>query len=43
MTSWLRMLKDDPLPWLLEEDNPAVRHLAFRQLLDQPEDAPLCI
>src|SRR5450759_4885945 len=41
MTTWLHMLKGDPLPWLLEEDNPAVRHLTLRQLLDQPEDAPL--
>src|SRR5260221_13726237 len=40
MTTWLRMLKGDPLPWLLEEETPAVRHLALRQLLDQPEDAP---
>src|SRR5262249_16086716 len=40
MTTWLHMLKGDPLPWLLEEENPAVRHLALRQLLDQPEDAP---
>jgi len=41
MTTWLHMLNEDPLPWLLEEDTPAVRHLALRQLLDQPEDAPL--
>ncbi len=40
MTNWIHMLKDDPLPWLLEEETPAVRHLALRQLLDQPEDAP---
>jgi hypothetical protein len=40
MTGWLRMFKGDPLPWLLEEDTPAVRHLALRHLLDQPEDAP---
>lgn len=40
MASWLRLLKGDPLPWLLEEDTPAIRHLALRQLLDQPEDAP---
>ena len=40
MTTWLRMLKGDSLPWLLEEETPAVRHLALRQLLDQPEDAP---
>jgi len=25
---------------LLDDDTPAVRHLALRQLLDQPEDAP---
>ena len=40
MTTWTRMLKNDPLPWLLEEDTPAIRHLALRRLLDQPEDAP---
>jgi hypothetical protein len=40
MTAWQRILKDDPLPWLLEVDTPAVRHLALRQLLDQPADAP---
>jgi hypothetical protein len=34
------MLKGDPLPWLLEAETPAVRHLALRQLLDQPEEAP---
>jgi hypothetical protein len=40
MPTWQHMLNDDPLPWLLEEDTPAVRHLALRQLLDQPADAP---
>ncbi len=40
MDDWRRALRDDPLPWLLEEDTPAVRHLALRQLLDQPVDAP---
>lgn len=40
MADWQGMLEEDPLPWLLEEDTPAVRHLALRQLLDQPEDAP---
>lgn len=39
MADWLRMLKGDSLPWLLAEETPAVRHLALRQLLDQPEDA----
>ena len=40
MTTWLRMLKGDSLSWLLEEETSAVRRLALRQLLDQPEDAP---
>ncbi|MGZ3583990.1 MAG: nitrogen fixation protein NifH, partial [Ktedonobacterales bacterium] len=40
MASWQRVLKADPLPWLLEGDTPAVRHLALRHLLDQPADAP---
>jgi len=37
---WIRALKGDPLPWLLETDTPAVRHLALRWLLDEPADAP---
>ena len=40
MTAWQHMLKGDPLPWLLEDETPAVRHLALRRLLDEPEDAP---
>ena len=40
MTAWQDRLTGDPLPWLLEEDTPAVRHLALRRLLDQPADAP---
>jgi hypothetical protein len=38
--AWRSALRGDPLPWLLEEDDPAVRHLALRRLLDEPEDAP---
>lgn len=30
----------DPLPWLLDESSPAVRHLALRRLLDRPADDP---
>jgi hypothetical protein len=37
---WRSTLNGDPIPWLLEEDTPAVRHLALRHLLDQPEQAP---
>jgi hypothetical protein len=40
MPDWIEALNDDPLPWLLGEDNPAVRHLALRLLLDRPPDDP---
>lgn len=35
---WLSVLNADPLPWLLEHTNPAVRHMALRLLLDRPDD-----
>lgn len=38
--SWRSALNGDPVPWLLEAETPAVRHLALRWLLDEPEDAP---
>ncbi len=38
--SWTNMLRADPLPWLLDGEQPAVRHLALRQLLDRPVDDP---
>jgi hypothetical protein len=38
--SWLTDLKGDPLPWLLEDENPAVRHLALRDLMDLPDGDP---
>lgn len=37
--SWQSHLKGDPLPWLLEAENPAVRCLALRDLLDTPSDS----
>ena len=40
MERWRAALRGDPLPWLLERDDPAVRHLALTQLLDEPQDAP---
>ncbi len=40
MMAWQRVLNADPLPWLLEDETPAVRHLALRLLLERPEDAP---
>ena len=33
-------LRDDPLPWLLEPDNPSVRYWALTGLLDSPADDP---
>jgi hypothetical protein len=41
MRGWRSALNADPLPWLLERDSPAVRHLALRFLADEPEDAPV--
>ena len=43
MDDWRDRLRDDPLPWLLDEANPAVRHLALRDLLGRPvDDADVC-
>jgi hypothetical protein len=36
--AWTDRVKTDPLPWLLEESTPAVRHLALRSLLDRAAD-----
>jgi hypothetical protein len=37
--AWRRSLNGDPLPWLLEPETPAVRHLSLRWLLDEDADA----
>ncbi len=39
---WAGALRGDPLPWLLETDeqNPAVRYFALRDVLDRPADDP---
>jgi len=34
------MLPADPVPWLLESDEPAARWIALTQLLDRPTDEP---
>lgn len=40
--SWKSQLRSDPLPWLLDSDNPGVRYLAMRDLLDlEPKDKKL--
>jgi hypothetical protein len=37
--SWQDQLKGDSLAWLLETENPGVRYLALRDLLDYPANA----
>lgn len=37
--AWRDQLNGDPIPYLLEEDNPSVRYLTLTRLLDEPEDA----
>lgn len=42
MTSWRALLHDDPLPWLLERREPAIRALTLRTVLGRgPRDAEL--
>ena len=36
--SWKDQLRSDPLPWLLEAENPGVRYLALCDLLDLPAE-----
>ncbi len=38
--SWMQQLHADPLPWLLEKEEPGPRYLALRDLLDCPADDP---
>ncbi len=40
MEGWRSGLGADPLPWLLDPETPAVRHLALRQLVGRPADDP---
>jgi hypothetical protein len=37
MNNWKKQLKADPTDWLLEEDNPGVRYLALRDIVDAGE------
>jgi hypothetical protein len=37
---WLAALQADPIDWLLQPADPAVRHLTLLQLLDRPADDP---
>jgi hypothetical protein len=40
LAAWAERLNGDPLPWLLDEEEPAVRHRALRELVDRPVDHP---
>ena len=40
MNDWQARLDADPIPWLLEPDNPTVRYFALTELLDRPERNP---
>jgi hypothetical protein len=40
MDDWKSHLKNDPLPWLLEQDNPSIRYYALTELLDRPFHDP---
>ena len=40
MTGWQACLKADPIPWLLEPENPSVRYWTLTELLDRPADDP---
>jgi hypothetical protein len=38
--NWLNTLRGDPVPWLLEPGNPAVRYRTLTDLLDRPAEDP---
>jgi hypothetical protein len=40
VNAWTAPLRADPLPWLLDDTAPPVRHLALRWLQDRPADDP---
>ena len=39
-SSWRAHLQADPVPWLLEAENPAARYLTLRDILDRPAGDP---
>jgi hypothetical protein len=40
METWRTLVQDDPVSWLLDPSDPAVRHLALRWINDLPPDSP---
>ena len=40
MSNWQSYLRADPIPWLLEEENPSVRYFTLRYILDRADGDP---
>ena len=40
MQNWQKHLNGDPLPWLLDPENPSVRYWTLIDILDRPADDP---
>jgi hypothetical protein len=40
MDAWQSLLKEDPIPWLLEAEDASIRHFTLTDLLDLPPDDP---
>jgi hypothetical protein len=38
--SWDRLLKGNPIDWLLEEENPSVRYFSLTDILGESQDSP---
>jgi hypothetical protein len=38
MSKWKAYLQADPIPWLLEKDNPSIRYYTLTELLGMPHD-----
>ncbi len=39
MTHWRSFLKADPTGWLLEDENPSIKYLTLREILEKSESA----
>ncbi len=40
MSNWKLLLKNNPIDWLLEKDNPSVRYFTLTDILERPENDP---
>lgn len=40
MSGWKSHLYEDATPWLLQDDNPSVKYLALKEIMDAPESHP---